>query len=83
MFINLDEDNMLTIADGNRNFKLAPYQMAYAIVRSGVNYFIWPTNYAMGMKAGGGTLTCPDGCDSATAKLASDPTTALSAVWTR
>lgn len=85
MFINLDEDNTLTIADGNRNFKLAPYQMAYATVRSGVNYFIWTSNYGIGMKTTGGNdvLTCPDGCDSATAKLASDPTTALSAVWTR
>jgi hypothetical protein len=75
LFINMDIDNTLTIADGNRNFVLAPYQMATAMLYAGTQYFIWPTNYAMALQ--GAVLVCPDGCSDAAGKKASDGTTAL------
>jgi hypothetical protein len=79
LFINMDQDNKLTIGDGNRNFILAPYQMATAMIYAGTQNFIWPTNYAIAMPttAGNNVLVCPDACSDANGKKASDGTTAL------
>lgn len=83
MFINLDQVDTLSISDGNRVFKLGPYMMAHAIVKSGTSYFIWQTNYAIGLPTTGGAgnvvETCPDGCKN-DGVVASDAATATATV---
>jgi hypothetical protein len=83
VFINGDDTDTLTVTDGTNSFKVGPMNMVNAACySSGNNKLYFSSNYGV---AGSNVATCPDGCDSATPKSASDSATSftkgLSAAW--
>jgi hypothetical protein len=85
MFINAAASGTFTVrstpagAATNRDYVIAPYASASAMVQESNNYFLWQSNYGLvGDSSGVGISVCPDGCNAGTVYAASDSTSTLS-----
>jgi hypothetical protein len=76
MFINsgsatADTFTIRTTVNGNRDYIIAPYSTATAMIVESNNYLMWQSNYGI-VGTNAGTAVCPDGCNGGTIYKSSD-----------